>query len=89
MQQSHFFNNLSVVDEVIVLGHSYNDIDFPYFEKISESINKNAKWVLSYFSETDKESAEKVMDELKISDDLREYKHYKEFEIEDIQLKLF
>jgi hypothetical protein len=83
--QNHFnfFNNLSGVDEVIVLGHSYNVVDFPYFEKISESINKNAKWVLSYFSETDKQSAEKVMDRIKIPDDLREYKHCKEFETED------
>lgn len=87
--RSKFFNNLTEVDEVIVLGHSYNYIDFPYFEKIAESIDKNAKWILSYFSETDKQSAEKVMSEIKIPKGLQEYKHCKEFEIEDIQLKLF
>jgi len=86
---SFFFNNLSEVDEVIVLGHSYNDIDFPYFNKIAESIDKKARWILCYFSDKDKEFAKKVMGEIKITEDLQEYKHCNELEIEDTQLKLW
>lgn len=40
---SVFFNNLSTIEEVFVLGHSYNEIDLPYFKKIAGSINDNAK----------------------------------------------
>lgn len=80
---STFFNNFSKVDEVIVLGHSYNEIDFPYFKEIAKSVDKKAKWSLCYFSDEDKESAKKVMEELKIIKSLQEYKYCKELEIED------
>ena len=29
-----FFDGLSQVSQVIVMGHSYNEIDWPYFEKM-------------------------------------------------------
>lgn len=78
---SDFFGKLSVINEVIVLGHSYNEIDFPYFKKIAESIDKNAKWILSYFSEQDKKSAEEIMEKIEIIKDLQIYKHCNELEI--------
>lgn len=89
--QNHscFFNDLSNIDEVIVLGHSYNEIDLPYFKKIAESISNKAKWTLHYFSDKDKANAEKVLKEINITDDLQEFKHCNELEIEDTQLKLF
>ena len=86
---SNFFNNISDIDEVIVLGHSYNEIDFPYFKKIANSIHEKTKWTLHYFSDKDRESAEKIMEELKVIKKMRIYKHCNELEIEDIQLKLF
>lgn len=86
---SDFFNNLSTIEEVFVLGHSYNEIDLPYFRKIAESINDNAKWVLCYYSDEDKENAKKLMEEIKVTENLQEYKHCDELRIEDTQLKLF
>ena len=86
---SHFFNMISEVDEIIVLGHSYNEIDFPYFKKIAESVDKKSKWVLCYFSEKDKQAAKEVIGELKLTSELQEYKHCNELKIDDIQLKLF
>ena len=86
---SNFFNNLSTIEEVIVLGHSYNEIDLPYFREIAKSINDNAKWVLCYYSDEDKENAKKLMEEIQITEDLQEYKHCDELVIEDTQLKLF
>lgn len=84
-----FFKNLSEIDEIVVLGHSYNEIDLPYFKEIAESIKNNAKWVLSYYSDEDKENAKKLMEEIKVTEDFQEYKNCKELIIQDTQLKLF
>jgi hypothetical protein len=89
--QNHtdFFDKLSEINEVFVLGHSYNDIDFPYFRKIAESINEMTTWNLYFFSDKDKSCAEIVMKKIGIADDLQHYKHCNDLEIEDNQLKLF
>jgi len=84
-----FFNNLSNVEEIVVLGHSYNEIDLPYFKKIAESTNTNSKWILLYFTDKDKMAAEKVMDRLGVASQLQDYKHCNLLEIEGTQLKLF
>lgn len=88
-KQLDFIKNISNISEIIVLGHSYNEIDFPYFEEIGKTIANTTKWTLHYFSDKDKQSAEKIMNELKIEDSLIEYKHCAEIKIEDTQLKLF
>lgn len=87
--QSDFFSQLINIKEVVVIGHSYNEIDLPYFVKIAQSTNNNTKWTLSYFSEKDKISAEMIMNSLEVEPHLRDYKHCDLFEIEDTQLKLF
>lgn len=90
IQNHHsFFDNLSETGEIIILGHSYNEIDLPYFKKIAKSVNKKTKWVLCYFSDKDKVNAEKMMTEIGIAKDLQEYRHCSELETEDTQLKLF
>lgn len=86
---SEYFNELKNIDEIVVLGHSYNEIDLPYFRKLFDIKSNSIKWTLYYFSETDKQSAQKIMQELKIDKDLIAYKHCTELEIEDTQLKLF
>jgi hypothetical protein len=87
--KSDFFSRLTNIEEVMVIGHSYNDIDLPYFIKIAQSTNKETKWTLSYFSEIDKISAEKIMNSLGVEPHLLDYKHCNLLEIEDTQLKLF
>lgn len=87
-KQTDFIKNISI-DEIIVLGHSYNEIDFPYFKEIGKSIDKNTRWTLHYFSDKDKQSAEQIMNKLKIKDSLIQYRHCSEIQIEDTQLKLF
>lgn len=87
--QTDFFSRLTNIEEVVIIGHSYNDIDLPYFTKIAQSTSSNTKWTLSYFSENDKVSAEKIMNSLDVEPQLRDYKHCNLLELEDTQLKLF
>lgn len=86
--QSDFFNGLTKIEEVVVIGHSYNEIDLPYFTKIAQSTNNKTKWTLSYFTDKDKISAQKIMNSLGVEPHLRDYKHCNLLEIEDTQLKL-
>jgi hypothetical protein len=79
--QSSFFKQLFTVNEVVVIGHSYNEIDFPYFVKIAESISPDSKWTLHYFSESDKESAKQIMKKIRVTANRQEYKHCNELEI--------
>lgn len=39
-----FFEKIKPVDEVFVIGHSFGDVDLPYFKKVLESIQENAIW---------------------------------------------
>jgi len=87
--KSEFFNELKNIEEVSVLGHSYNEIDFPYFKIISENKEKSLKWTLYYYSDNDLESAKNIMQKLNVNQELINYKHCTELEIEDNQLKLF
>ena len=50
-----YFENLKNVEVVVVMGHSLNDIDIPYFEKISNVI-RGRKWVVSQCSEDEGKS---------------------------------
>jgi abortive infection AbiH-like protein len=48
-----FFNNLSDIKNIIVIGHSLNEIDLPYFEEIARNTG-GAKWVIYYRKQKDK-----------------------------------
>lgn len=43
-----FFDRLSDIEEVVVLGHSLGRVDWPYFQRIASSI-PCAKWKISYY----------------------------------------
>ena len=43
-QNDSFFDELRDVKEIHVRGHSCDDIDYPYFRKIKESVLKEALW---------------------------------------------
>ena len=42
-EHKEFFDSLKDLQEIIILGHSINKIDWPYFEKISRNA-PNARW---------------------------------------------
>lgn len=52
-QNSDFFKSLNDITDVIVIGHSLNEIDLPYFEKLAKSV-KGAKWTVSFHEPKDK-----------------------------------
>ncbi|PJJ67337.1 bacteriophage abortive infection AbiH family protein [Chryseobacterium geocarposphaerae] len=49
-----FFKSLSKINDIIVLGHSLNSIDMPYFKMIKKYSNEAAKWKISYYSNDEK-----------------------------------
>lgn len=48
-----FFKNLARIKDVWVYGHSYNDIDLPYFRKIRQSVSPSAIWHMSWHVDSD------------------------------------
>ncbi|MHA2760720.1 bacteriophage abortive infection AbiH family protein [Vibrio harveyi] len=53
-RNSEFFDSLSSIEEVFVLGHSLAEVDLPYFRKIVSSVNPDIKWTVSYYLDTDR-----------------------------------
>jgi len=49
-----FFDSVECVREIIVIGHSFNKIDLPYFKKLAESTN-NVRWLVCCFKESDED----------------------------------
>ena len=51
-----FFKNLQGINEIIILGHSLNMIDIPYFEKIKRYVAESSKWKISFYNDGEKAS---------------------------------
>lgn len=62
-----FFDELTSIKSIIVLGHSLNPIDIPYFQKILQ-IAKEANWIVSFRDEFDKQHHLSVMKDLGINE---------------------
>lgn len=50
-----FFESISDIEEILIIGHSLNEIDMPYFEYIFSKVNGSVKWKVYYYLEKDKE----------------------------------
>lgn len=50
-QNSAFFNSLSDVDTVIVIGHSCSDVDELYFKATAANVRPGITWKFTYFNE--------------------------------------
>ncbi len=61
-----YWKTLGKIDKVVVYGHSLNEIDRPYFEKIKQSIMPNAQWFFGCHNKKDKEHAHMLSNVLKI-----------------------
>ena len=54
MVNRDFFESLSDITEIVVLGHSFSDVDFPYFVEIKKRVSDNCKWYVSYYYNSEK-----------------------------------
>ena len=52
-REQKYFESLRDVDAVVVLGHSLNDIDLPYFERIF-SVASKSHWIVSFHGEQER-----------------------------------
>lgn len=48
-----YFNSLRGIQQVIVLGHSLNDVDLPYLNRIIKETGPNMLWKFSYYGQDD------------------------------------
>jgi hypothetical protein len=54
-----FLNDLSSVSSVIVYGHSYSDVDRPYFKTVANYIKNDARWCFYVHDKDKNDSVEK------------------------------
>lgn len=68
------FESLNSVKIIYVYGLSFSPVDEPYFEEIANKVNTaTTNWVISYYSEEDKEKAKRFFIKEGITEDLVSY----------------
>lgn len=50
-----FFNLLDDITKVIVIGHSFYPVDYPYMIEVVQQTGTNVPWAISYHTKNDKE----------------------------------
>jgi hypothetical protein len=50
-RKTGFFDALSHVTEIFVLGHSLAQVDEPYFRAVLDGVNPKAQWTISYYGD--------------------------------------
>lgn len=68
-RQQDFFEGLSDIDMVIVIGHSLSEVDMEYFEKINYEIKNDAKWIFSCHDANGMKSIDSFTRKMKICTD--------------------
>ena len=53
-----FFHSLSDITHVVVIGHSVNVVDWPYFDEVNKNVRSNACWLFHSHSSDDRERIE-------------------------------
>jgi hypothetical protein len=61
-----FFESLSEIEEVYVIGHSLSEVDYPYFFEIDKRCD--AKWMIGYHSYEDLKRLVKFVDRLQLKE---------------------
>lgn len=49
-----FFENLSSINEIFIIGHSLGEVDMPYFKAIKNNVNDDVIWNVYYYRECDR-----------------------------------
>lgn len=53
-KNSIFFSSLKHINEVIILGHSLNNIDLPYYTYLAQKVKTETKWSISWHNNNEK-----------------------------------
>lgn len=64
--KKYFWELLKDINRIITYGHSFSDVDIPYFEKISSVIKKDAEWHFGCYNEKDRLKAKELANRLGI-----------------------
>lgn len=54
MQYYFFFQKLNLVKDIHIIGHSCAEVDYPYFQKIKDSVDIGSTWHFSPYNDDDK-----------------------------------
>lgn len=84
-----FFESLSGIREVNILGHSLANVDLPYFEEIARNVNVNAKWTVSFYNPSEIENHNQQLIKLGIKESKIELVKLKDLQVSSkLQLKM-
>lgn len=50
-----FFNLLDDITKVVVIGHSFYPVDYPYMIEVVQQTGTNVPWTISYHTQNDEE----------------------------------
>ena len=62
----NFFQSLTVITHVVVIGHSLNNVDRIYFDEIRSNVQLETKWIFYYHTDVDKKQIEEYINYSKI-----------------------
>ncbi len=66
-ENKSFFESIRNINEIIILGHSLNPVDIPYFEEIKKQTINTPKWNVSFYKEEEKETHLKTLQEIGVA----------------------
>lgn len=61
-----YFASFGDIDHITILGHSYNDIDMPYFQTVKAVVSPQCRWEFSWHTDADKVNARAMIGRLGI-----------------------
>ncbi len=65
-----FFDNLSDINEVVILGHSLSDVESLYFQKICSKVNlDDCKFYVSYYDKNEVDSKKEFLTNLGVKEE--------------------
>lgn len=68
-ENAEFFRQLADIEEIFIIGHSLSKVDIKYFEIITNNVNNNVKWTVTYYGNEEKSRHLHTLLELGIQQD--------------------
>tara|TARA_A100000171_G_scaffold35638_3_gene34224 strand:- start:21614 stop:22591 length:978 start_codon:yes stop_codon:yes gene_type:complete len=68
-QRHSFFDKLSKIERVYVLGHSLAEVDLPYFRALKKRLHGNEEWVVSYYRDSEIANRKAIIQSLGVAED--------------------